>query len=208
MSRHVPYAFQMGQDIESEAFSPQDYHTFAGQLEADLTALQAGGHLRIELRALPAGPTVADMLANAAFVLGLTLGMRPRIGALLGGLTFGQARRNFYAAARHGLEAELLWLCPSGLSPQPLPAGALIEQLIPVAHAGLLAAGVEPAEAGAQLAVIAARVRSGQTGAVWQQRTLAMLERELPRPQALAAMLERYLTCAATAAPVHSWPCA
>ena len=116
--------------------------------------------------------------------------------------------RNFYAAARHGLEAELLWPCPSGLSPQPLPAGALIEQLIPVAHAGLLAAGVEAAEAGAQLAVITARVRSGRTGAVWQQRTLAMLERELPRPQALAAMLERYLTCAATAAPVHSWPCA
>ena len=30
-----------------------------------------GGHVRIELRALPAGPTVTDMLANAAFLLGL-----------------------------------------------------------------------------------------------------------------------------------------
>jgi hypothetical protein len=28
-----------------------------------------GGHLRIEMRALPAGPTVIDMLANAAFLL-------------------------------------------------------------------------------------------------------------------------------------------
>ena len=36
-----------------------------------------GGHLRIELRALPAGPTVVDMLANAAFLLGLTLALAP-----------------------------------------------------------------------------------------------------------------------------------
>ena len=33
----------------------------------------ADGHLRIEMRALPAGPTVTDMLANAAFLIGLTL---------------------------------------------------------------------------------------------------------------------------------------
>src|SRR6266496_1929234 len=31
------------------------------------------GHLRIEMRALPAGPTVIDMLANAAFLVGLSL---------------------------------------------------------------------------------------------------------------------------------------
>jgi hypothetical protein len=29
-----------------------------------------GGHLRIEMRALPAGPTIIDMLANAAFLIG------------------------------------------------------------------------------------------------------------------------------------------
>ena len=29
-----------------------------------------GGHLRIELRALPSGPTLCDMLANAAFLVG------------------------------------------------------------------------------------------------------------------------------------------
>src|SRR6266487_36056 len=33
----------------------------------------SGGHLRIEMRALPAGPTVIDMLANAAFLTGLSL---------------------------------------------------------------------------------------------------------------------------------------
>jgi hypothetical protein len=40
----------------------------------------AGGHLRIEMRALPAGPTVIDMLANAAFLIGLTLSLAAMIG--------------------------------------------------------------------------------------------------------------------------------
>src|SRR6185295_670300 len=59
----------------------------------------AGGHLRIELRALPAGPSLPDMLANAAFLLGLTLALAPDAERLVTALTFGQARLNFYAAA-------------------------------------------------------------------------------------------------------------
>ena len=35
-----------------------------------------GGHLRIEMRALPAGPTPLDMVAGAAFLVGLTMGLR------------------------------------------------------------------------------------------------------------------------------------
>jgi hypothetical protein len=38
----------------------------------------SGGHLRIEMRALPAGPTVIDMLANAAFLMGCRCGWRNR----------------------------------------------------------------------------------------------------------------------------------
>ncbi len=166
------------------------------------------GHLRIELRSLPAGPTVSDMLANSAFALGLTLGLQPQINPLLTTLTFGQARRNFYAAARYGLGAMLLWPSASIPSPQPVPAADLILQLLPLAREGLVAAGVESTEADSLLAVVAARARSGQTGAAWQRRTLAALESRMPRTQALAAMLERYLACAKTAAPVHSWPCA
>jgi hypothetical protein len=40
----------------------------------------SGGHLRIELRALPAGPTVTDMLANAAFLVGLSRWLAERGG--------------------------------------------------------------------------------------------------------------------------------
>jgi hypothetical protein len=54
--------------------------------------------------------------------------------------------------------------------------------------------------------VIAVRVTSGQTGAVWQRQMLAALEPRLGRERALAAMLERYLQYAGTDQPVHTWP--
>ena len=87
-----------------------------------------------------------------------------------------------------------------------LPAAELVPELLPLAREGLLQAGVAAAEAENLLAVIAARVASGQTGAVWQRTTLAAAERELDRERALAEMLERYLQCAATGQPVHTWP--
>jgi hypothetical protein len=71
-----------------------------------------GGHLRIELRALPSGPTVTDMLANAAFLLGLTLALAGDAATLVRRFAFQQAHHNFYRAAQFGLGAELAW--PTG----------------------------------------------------------------------------------------------
>jgi gamma-glutamyl:cysteine ligase YbdK (ATP-grasp superfamily) len=167
-----------------------------------------GGHIRIEMRPLPAGPTIVDMLANAAFLLGLSLALAPQAERLTTALTFGQARRNFYEAARHGLDAELLWPTADSPSPRPVAARALVRQLIPLAHDALERAGVARAEAGALLDVVEARVASGMTGARWQLASLAALEQRRTRDAALAAMLERYLEHSASAAPVHTWPVA
>jgi hypothetical protein len=82
----------------------------------------------------------------------------------------------------------------------------LVLELLPAARQGLVRAGVAAAEADRLLGVIAARVATGQTGAVWQRRALAALEPRLGRERALAATLERYLDYAATDQPVHSWP--
>lgn len=164
-----------------------------------------GGHLRIELRALPSGPTVIDMAANAAFLLGLTLGLEPDVDALLPGFTFGQARRNFYAAARDGLAAELLWPSATAPSPRPVAAAALVSRLLPLARAGLLRYGVDASEADDALAVIAARVAAGVTGARWQRRALDRLAATRSRTEAAPAMLERYLAAVATGRPVHEW---
>jgi gamma-glutamyl:cysteine ligase YbdK (ATP-grasp superfamily) len=164
-----------------------------------------GGHLRVELRALPAGPTVVDMMANAAFLLGTTLGLASDAERLLHGLTFGHARRNFYAAARHGLDAELLWPSERGPSPQPAPAAAVIERLLPVAERGLREGGVAAPETERLLDLIANRVHARTTGARWQQRTLAALESRGSRTEAAAAMLAAYRRQAATNVPVHRW---
>ena len=78
--------------------------------------------------------------------------------------------------------------------------------LLPAARQGLLGAGVAAAEADRLLGVIGARVATGQTGSAWQRATLAAAERGRSRDQALAVMLDRYLACAATGQPVHTWP--
>ena len=164
-----------------------------------------GGHLRIELRALPSGPTTADMVANAAFVVGLTLALRDDVDELLTGMTFGQARRNFYAAARHGTRAELLWPPRPGERARPVAVAPLLERLLPLAGAALERAGVAPGEIGRWLGIVAARLRSGLTGAEWQRRVFARLRATRDVEAATRELLARYLTQAATGRPVHEW---
>jgi len=164
-----------------------------------------GGHLRIEMRALPAGPTAADMTANAAFLLGLTLALAPRMRELSARITFGHARRNFYEAARLGLDAELLWPADSGSSPQPERAAALVPRLLPLAESGLRAGGVDAADVDRFLGIIAARTASGRTGACWQREQVALRSPRLPIDRALAEMLRGYLERTESELPVHTW---
>jgi hypothetical protein len=168
----------------------------------------AGGHLRIELRALPAGPTPKDMIANAAFALGLTLGLTPRADELATRVTFGQARRNFYQAARFGLASELVW--PDGSHTHPVPATGLLPALLGIAREGLCSAGVARSEAEGWLAIVAERVERRVTGARWQR---AIFEQALARApgrdrvrRASRAMLERYLELSSEGRPVAEWP--
>jgi hypothetical protein len=168
----------------------------------------AGGHLRIEMRALPAGPTVTDMMANAAFLLGLTLWLAGQDQHWTYVLPFERADHGFYRAAQYGLDAELSWPFGRGDQVRTLPAADLVTELLPAAHQGLTDAGVAAAEADRLLRVIGARVATGQTGAAWQRAALAAAGRDRPREQALTVMLNQYLSCAATAQPVHTWPAA
>jgi gamma-glutamyl:cysteine ligase YbdK (ATP-grasp superfamily) len=165
-----------------------------------------GGHLRIELRALPSGPTLADMVANAAFALGLTLALRDQIDWMLPAFPFEHAHRNFYRAAQHGLDATLLWPAREAPSPRPVRAAELVERLLPTAHEGLVASGVEAEEASRWLGIVAARAASGRTGARWQRGTHARLRRRLSREDALRALVGRYRAEAASGRPVHEWP--
>jgi hypothetical protein len=151
-----------------------------------------GGHLRIEMRSLPAGPTMIDMLANAAFLVGLSLWLAGQDQRWTYALPFERADHGFYRAAQQGLSARLSW--PAGHKDQmrTLPAARLVCELVPAAREGLLQAGGAAAEANGLLDVISARAASGQTGAAWQRATLAAAERH-PRPPARAGDHARLL---------------
>jgi len=166
----------------------------------------ADGHLRIEMRSFPAGPTTADMVANAAFQIGLALGLAPDAAGWIHDVPFAVAAHNFYRAAQSGIEARLLWPPAPRCAPRPWPARALALELLPLARRGLVDAGVEGGEVDAILAVIARRAETAQTGSVWQRATLGALGAEHDRPAALSALLERYLALATSGDLVHDWP--
>ncbi|MGI9591214.1 MAG: glutamate--cysteine ligase, partial [Myxococcota bacterium] len=121
-----------------------------------------GGHLRVELRSLPAGPTTPDMIANTAFLIGLTLGLATDADAWIAGLPFATVEHNFYRAAQQGLESTPTWTDEAGGAPLELPAAELVRRLLPVARRGLEAFGVEPEECEWALAPVVARAASGR----------------------------------------------
>ncbi|MEP7380977.1 MAG: glutamate--cysteine ligase [Gemmatimonadota bacterium] len=163
------------------------------------------GHLRIEFRALPAGPTPIDMVANAAFLIGLTIALRDDINRILPAFPFEYAAWNFYRAAQRGLDAQLLWASEVAPSPVTVGARALVGRFLPVAARGLATLGVDAAEIGRLLSVIAGRLENGQTGARWQRTALDRCLTHLPRREALGCMMEGYIARASTGRPVHEW---
>ncbi len=164
-----------------------------------------GGHLRVEMRGLPAGPTRPDMLANIAFLVGLGLGLAPRAPRWTRELSFELAENNFYRAAQQGLDAELTWPRAGG-PPRRLPVRELVPELLELARRGLGDAGIDAEESEPLLDLVAQRVACGQTGAAWQREVLTRLEPPLGRERALGAMMRRYLEHADTHRPVHEWP--
>lgn len=162
------------------------------------------GHLRVEMRALPAGPTVIDMAANAAFLIGLSLWLADQDERWTYALPFECADHNFHSAAQYGLAAQLAWpTWPRG-GTRILTAAEIIREALPTARQGLLSAGVAESEADRLLEVIEARVSSGQTGAAWQRAALAAVRRTAT--DEYAEMLRRYIDNSATGRPVHTWP--
>lgn len=161
-------------------------------------------HLRVENRVLPAGPTVVDMLANAAFYFGLARELAEEDRPIWSQLAFGAAEENFHAAARRGMDATLVWPRRGDIRVTDL----VLEELLPRAATGLDRFGVDANHRDRLLGVIEQRCRTGRNGAVWQteQVTVAERRRGLDRTAALREMLRRYRELQRTNEPVHTWP--
>ena len=165
-----------------------------------------GGHVRIEFRALPSGPTPIDMAANAAFVIGLTIALHEDVDRLLPALPFRYAEYNFYRASQSGLHATLLWPAEHGVSPREVGAADLVTECVPLARKGLAALGVDDEEADRLLAIIGQRAASRQTSSRWLCTRLRALEPDLNRSEALAALVNEYELLTRADQPVHEWP--
>ncbi|GAA0465372.1 glutamate--cysteine ligase [Streptomyces sp. NPDC046215] len=166
-------------------------------------------HLRVENRVLPAGPTITDVLANAAFYYGLVRALAEEPRPLWTRLPFAVAEENFDAACRHGIDAWLRWpkAGRNGALARVPAVRLVLDELLPLAAAGLDAWGVEPADRDRYLGVIEGRCARRTNGASWQAATYhRALEQGLDRDKALAATTRRYSELMRTGEPVHTWP--
>jgi CBS domain-containing protein/gamma-glutamyl:cysteine ligase YbdK (ATP-grasp superfamily) len=158
-------------------------------------------HLRIECRALPAGPTLRDEVANAALWLGLVVGLAEEHGDVARLMDFDDARANFIAAARYGLRAGFSWLEGKRYSARDL----LLLRLLPTARQGLRSLGVAPAEADGYLGVIEQRVATGRTGARWLLDSYNRIRSRGTRAEQLATLTAVMASRARSEDPVHEW---
>jgi gamma-glutamyl:cysteine ligase YbdK (ATP-grasp superfamily) len=161
-------------------------------------------HLRVENRVLPAGPSVADVMANAAFYYGLVRVLAESERPVWTQMSFTTAAENLHEAAKHGMGAQLYW---PGLGDASV-AELVLRRLLPMARDGLSRWGVGSVHADRLLGIIEQRCLTGQTGAAWQIAAVAGLtERHgAQRPEALRQMTQRYIEHMHTNEPVHTWP--
>lgn len=152
-------------------------------------------HLRIEHRVVPAGPTVADSIANAALYFGAVHRLAATGDAPIRRIPFAVAKANFYQAARQGLDAEVEWLDGQRATLRQV----LEDVLLPLARQGLADLAIGASEVDHWLGIIEDRLRTGQTGSAWQR---AWVDR---RGSDLAALTAAYLERQETGRPVHEW---
>ena len=164
-----------------------------------------GGHLRIELRSFPAGPTIIDMLANAALAIGLAKLIQPTIRELLPAIPFAYCTANFYRAAQKGMSAELFWPSMKQSQPEYYAVPKILEKMIPQVPEKLGDMGFIEEDFLPLLKVIEERLHTRQTGAQWQLNKLAELRKGLHKREALTAMLKLYQKNSAANIPVAQW---
>ncbi|HZB76637.1 MAG TPA: hypothetical protein VE526_10470 [Solirubrobacteraceae bacterium] len=161
-------------------------------------------HVRVENRVLPAGPTVIDILANAAFYYGLVRALAASERPIWSQMSFSAAEDNLHAGARDGIDARVYW---PGVGDVPVNE-LVLRRLLPLAHEGLERYGVDPHARDRLLEIVERRCVEEVNGAAWQSRTFRRLYEDegRDRAEALREMTVRYRDLMHANEPVHTWP--
>jgi CBS domain-containing protein len=157
--------------------------------------------LRIETRYLPAGPSVADEIANAAFLLGLMVAAPRELGDVRQQMPFDAAKHNFYSAARYGLDSQLMWLYGKR---KPAPE-LILEELLPLARHGLSAVNVDACDIDRTLGIIEERVKLGKTGSRWMLDSVAGMDPAAKQNVRMRTLTKAMKDNQEIGRPVHEW---
>ena len=163
------------------------------------------GHLRIEFRALPAGPTAVDMVANAAFMIGMSVGLAHKMDEYMPRIPFRFSEYNFYSAARKGLDATILWPQNYQSKPMEVPIRNIIDQMLQVSYDGLTSLGVDEAERDKYIRIIQRRLGQDITAAKWQKMTYHHLQKKMDKKAACREMLNLYFQNQMEGQPITEW---
>jgi gamma-glutamyl:cysteine ligase YbdK (ATP-grasp superfamily) len=153
-------------------------------------------HVRIEHRTPAAGPTITDMLANAAFFYGLSHAYCDRLISDGFELSFADARDNFYKAARYGLDCHIIDLQGQHQRLQTF----ILEHCLPLAAQGLDKLAINRSDSEKYLGIIEQRVSRSQTGSDWQRAFMAKNGKDLQR------LTKHYLYHQQQGEVVSQWP--
>ncbi|MCA9159034.1 MAG: hypothetical protein KDA72_11940 [Planctomycetales bacterium] len=162
-----------------------------------LIGFEPGGqpHLRIEHRPMSASPSLIDLFADLQFYLGLVHYLARLPETPESQLAFAQASQNFYAAAKFGLTAEVVWL-----GGRKLPLAELLrDTLLPRVLGALSELGIPELQIQETGEVLRGRIETRQNGAAWQRQVFSACSNDL------AQLLEVYHARQQTSQPVHTW---
>ncbi|MFT7823674.1 MAG: hypothetical protein ABXS92_02820 [Sulfurimonas sp.] len=148
--------------------------------------------MRLELRVLPAGPTLTDMEANIWFFIGMMEGLVSS-GSDLTKIPFEQLKKDFYRVAKAGLESRFH---------DPLQGKEcdlqewILSEGMQLAGNGLNTLKVKDTER--YLEMIRSRVKRRQNGAVWQLK-------HFEKYHSIKKLVKEYMNNFEHNIPVHEW---
>ena len=195
---HFPILLPEAFDSDLEAFEHLRLHNGTiWRWNRPLVGFDEDGtpHIRVEHRTPAAGPTIIDSIANAAFYYGLSKNLCDELMEKGLPLPFAQAKDNFYQAARHGLDSNIVWFDGNKQRLQQL----FISELIPRAISGLESLGVARCDIDNYLNIVRQRIENKQNGSQWQRQFMQHNEANFN------TLTSQYLQNQRTGKPVSTW---
>ncbi|TRO67394.1 CBS domain-containing protein [Christiangramia sabulilitoris] len=156
-------------------------------------------HVRIECRYIPAGPSVADEIANMVFWVGLMQGQPEEFKDIANKEDFKNVRANFYKAGRTGLDSIFTW------NDRQISAKDLIlHELLPISRRGLKNSEISEANIDLYLGIIEKRLKSWN-GAEWMVKSYRNLQHKKKPLEAVQVLTAYIYENQEKDLPVHNW---